>query len=234
LGEPNSPRALATALLSVGGAMAAMLLLVLLFVTGTLDSLLEGQPTAPPATFTPIPGLTAPAVTPLASPPAEPAGDGTQAIIETELGDIVIELYNLSAPVAAQNFINLAEAGFYDGIIFHRVIPDFVIQGGDPTGTGTGGPGFNIADEPVVGDYGRGIVAMARVPGVPNSASSQFFIVLSDEAIPALQSAGNYVIFGTVVEGMEVVDEIAAGETGPGDRPLEPVTMLSVTIQSVR
>jgi cyclophilin family peptidyl-prolyl cis-trans isomerase len=232
--EPNSPRSLATAFLTIGGSMAATLLVIVLILTGTLDSLFTPAPTTPAPTFTPIPGLTAPAVTPLASPPAEPAGDGTQAVIETELGDIVIELYNQSAPVAAANFINLAEAGYYDGVIFHRVIPDFVIQGGDPEGTGQGGPGFTIRDEPVVGDYGRGIVAMARVPGVPNSQGSQFFIVLDDEAIPALAQAGNYVIFGTVVEGMDVVDQIAAAETGAGDRPLDPVIMLSVTIETLR
>jgi cyclophilin family peptidyl-prolyl cis-trans isomerase len=234
VGEPNSPRSLATAFLTIGGSMAATLLIIVVVLSGSLDNLFTPEPTSPPPTFTPIPGLTAPAATPLASPPAEPAGDGTQAVIETEFGDIVIELYNQSAPVAAQNFINLAEAGYYDGVIFHRIIPDFVIQGGDPQGTGQGGPGFTILDEPVVGDYGRGIVAMARVPGVPNSQGSQFFIVLSDEAIPALDSAGNYVIFGNVVEGMDVVDDIAAVETGEGDRPIEPVTMLSVTIESIR
>jgi cyclophilin family peptidyl-prolyl cis-trans isomerase len=135
--------------------------------------------------------------------------------------------------VAAQNFINLAEAGYYDGVIFHRVVPDFVIQGGDPTGTGTGGPGFTIEDETVVGDYGRGIVAMARVPGVPNSQGSQFFIVLSDNAISARASANNYVIFGEVAEGMDVVDEIAAQPTS-GERPVDPVEMITVTISNVR
>jgi len=238
--EPNSPRSLATTFVTVGGSMLATLAIVAFAISGGFDTLADmfkPVPTTPPPTFTPIPGLTAPAVTPIPSDqlPAEPAGDGTQAVIETELGDIVIELFNESAPVAAQNFVNLAEAGYYDGIIFHRVIPDFVIQGGDPTGTGTGGPGFTIQDETVVGSYGRGIVAMARVPGVPNSQGSQFFIVLSESAVPALAQAGNYVIFGRVVEGLEVVDEIAAGETDPAtDRPLEPVEMISVTIESVR
>src|SRR5215212_5020165 len=120
-----------------------------------------------------------PAATPLASPPSEPAGDGTTATISTELGDITLEVFNESAPVASENFVNLAEAGFYDGTVFHRIVPDFVIQGGDPEGTGGGGPGYEIQDEPVVGQYGTGIVAMART-GAPNSAGSQFFIVLSD------------------------------------------------------
>ena len=103
-----------------------------------------------------------PTATPLASPPAAPAGDGTTVTIETSLGNIVMEIYNESAPVAAQNFINLVDAGYYNTLVFHRIIPDFVIQGGDPEGTGGGGPGYSIQDEPVVGDYTRGIVAMAR------------------------------------------------------------------------
>ena len=100
----------------------------------------------------------------------------------------------------------------------------------EPAGDGTGGPGFDLPDEPVVGEYGRGVVAMARRPNVPNSAGSQFFIVLEDEARPALDAAGDYQIFGNVVEGMEVVDEIAAQPTS-GDRPLDPVEMISVTIE---
>jgi cyclophilin family peptidyl-prolyl cis-trans isomerase len=170
-----------------------------------------------------------PEATPLAEPPAEPASDGTTATISTELGDIVIQLYTDSAPVATANFINLAEAGYYDGVVFHRLVPGFVIQGGDPTGTGTGGPGYTIQDEPVVGVYGRGIVAMAR-RSEPNSQGSQFFIVLDDGAEGALEAARTYTIFGEVTEGMDVADAIAATEIGPGDRPLEPVAMDSVTV----
>lgn len=173
-----------------------------------------------------------PEATPLAEPPAEPATDGTTATISTELGDIVIELYTESAPVATENFINLAEAGYYDGVIFHRLVPGFVIQGGDPTGTGTGGPGYTIPDEPVVGQYGRGTVAMARTQA-PDSQGSQFFIVLDDGAEEALESARTYVIFGEVIEGMDVVDAIAAtpnaGQQG-NNQALEPVVMESVTI----
>ncbi len=178
--------------------------------------------------------LAPPEATPLAAPPAEPASNGTTATISTELGDIVIELYTDSAPVATENFINLAEAGFYDGVIFHRVIPGFVVQGGDPTGTGTGGPGFTILDDPVVGDYERGFLAMARPAGpggqpVPDSQGSQFFIIL-DDLTERLPKEGLYTIFGRVVEGMDVVDAIAAAEIGPGDRPVEPVAMESVTV----
>ncbi len=117
------------------------------------------------------PTLGPPDATPMAVAMSEPAGDGTTATIATELGDIVIELYTESAPVAATNFINLAEAGFYDGLDFHRLMPGFVIQGGDPNGDGTGGPGYTIPDESVVGEYGRGTVAMART-AQPDSQGS--------------------------------------------------------------
>ncbi len=197
---------------------------------------------APAATPTPAATvdqsrLVPPAATPLASPPTEPAGDGTRAIIETELGDIVFELYTESAPVAAANFINLAEAGYYNGVIFHRTIGDFMIQGGDPSGTGSGDDlGYTIQDDPVVGDYARGQVAMARPANadggfLPNSAGSQFFILVADR--PEL-ATGRYQIFGNVVEGMDVVDQIVSRETSgpPSDRPLNPVVMDRVTIQT--
>lgn len=207
---------------------------ILVFALGGTLALAACSIGAGPSPTTPGPRasvreLAPPDATPLAQPPAEPASDGTTATISTELGDIVIELYTDSAPVATQNFINLAEAGYYQGVIFHRVVPGFVIQGGDPTGTGTGGPGYTIPDEPVVGQYGRGTVAMART-SQPNSQGSQFFIVLDDAAEQALESFRTYVIFGEVSEGMEVVDAIADTEIGPRDRPLEPVPMESVTI----
>ncbi len=134
--------------------------------------------------------------------------------------------------MATQNFINLAEARYYDGVVFHRLVPGFVIQGGDPTGTGRGGPGYTIQDEPVVGTYARGVVAMART-AEPDSQGSQFFIVLDDAAEEALESFRTYVIFGEVTQGMDVADAIAAtpnaGQQG-GNQALEPVAMDSVTI----
>jgi cyclophilin family peptidyl-prolyl cis-trans isomerase len=155
--------------------------------------------------------------------------------LTTEQGDIVIGLFTESSPVAAENFLALARSGFYDGTTFHRLVPGFVIQGGDPSGDGTGGPGYTIPDEPVVGRYGRGIVAMARTPE-PDSQGSQFFIVLDDEAEGALQSARTYAIFGRVVEGMDVVDAIAAmpnsGE--PDNRALEPVAITGAAIEQVQ
>jgi cyclophilin family peptidyl-prolyl cis-trans isomerase len=184
---------------------------------------------APPTS--PRTGVNLPVSTPLAQPPAEPAGSGLRATIRTSLGDIEIELFDRSAPVATENFVNLARAGFYDGVVFHRLVPGFVIQGGDPEGTGRGGPGYTIRDEPVVGEYARGIVAMARTPQ-PDSQGSQFFIVLDDEARLSLDQARTYVIFGRVTAGMDVVDRIAAmpnsGE--PDNRALRPLAMDRVTI----
>jgi peptidyl-prolyl cis-trans isomerase B (cyclophilin B) len=147
------------------------------------------------------------------------------ATIGTTKGDIDVEIFTEGAPKAANNFLDLAEKGFYDGVIFHRVVPGFVIQGGDPTGTGTGGPGYKFADEPVQGDYYRGTLAMANAG--PNTNGSQFFICLADLAGRLPKS---YTIFGQVTRGMDVVDAIAAGRTGPGDRPTEPVKMTKVTV----
>jgi peptidyl-prolyl cis-trans isomerase B (cyclophilin B) len=192
-------------------------------------------PSPSPAPRPSFANLAPPSATPLANPPSAPAGDGTTATIVTDLGTIVIDLYTDSAPVAAQNFINLAEAGFYNGVGFHRIIPDFMIQGGDPQGTGGGGPGYEIRDDPVVGNYSRGQVAMARPANPdgskkPDSAGSQFFIMVADT--PGLASGG-YAIFGTVVSGMDIVDQIVLGDTtGPrGDLAANPVIMRSVTIQ---
>ena len=173
-----------------------------------------------------------PSATPLASPPAAPAGDGTTAEIDTSLGTIVFDVYNQSAPVASENFTNLANAGFYNGLTFHRIAPTFVIQGGDPNGDGSGGPGYTIPDEPVVGNYTRGIVAMARTTD-PNSAGSQFFIVLKDSVAQSLPKSGGYVIFGKVTSGLDVVDQIAAtpNSGSPNNTALDPVYMNLVTIQ---
>lgn len=223
---PWLPIALVAGVLLVGlGALA--------YVLGWIPGVGPGaaSPTPTAAAGSP-PAVAPPDATPLADPPSEPAGDGTQVTIETELGNVVIEMFTDSSPVAAQNFINLAEAGYYDGVVFHRIIPGFVVQGGDPEGTGGGGPGYTIPDEPVVGEYERGIVAMARTPA-PDSQGSQFFVVLDDSVRERLPKSGGYAIFGRVVEGMEVVDQIAAGPAGgpQGDTALEPVEMTEVTVQ---
>jgi peptidyl-prolyl cis-trans isomerase B (cyclophilin B) len=166
-----------------------------------------------------------PSATPLAEQPSEPAGDGTTVTLCTEAGDVVVELFTESAPVATVNFLGLAEAGFYAGVPFHRIIPGFMIQGGDPTGTGTGGPGYTIPDEPFAGDYTRGMVAMARTPR-PDSQGSQFFILVGDA--PHLQGGG-YTIFGRVTAGMEIVDEIVGGPTN-GDLAVDPVVIGNVAV----
>lgn len=130
---------------------------------------------------------------------------GKTATIKTDRGDIQFELYP-EATMASSNFIHLAQTHFYDGLTFHRVEPGFVIQGGDPEGNGRGGPGYTFPDEPVIGNYYRGIVAMANAG--PNTNGSQFFILLADH--PELPP--NYTIFGKVTSGMEVVDKIAVGD----------------------
>ena len=226
-------------MLWVGGAVAAVAGLgVIAFLSGVIPGFGPGAGGSPsPSHRIPVATRGAgpwapPSATPMASPVAEPAGDGTTATIKTDAGDIVIQLFNQSAPVAARNFENLAAGGYYNGLTFHRIVPDFVIQGGDPDGDGTGGPGYTISDEPTVGIYGRGIVAMARTQE-PNSQGSQFFIVLDDEARDALERFNTYAIFGRVISGMEAADAIAAVPLGGarGETPLQPVLMLEVTVQ---
>ena len=150
-----------------------------------------------------------------------------KATIETTKGTIVIELYNDEAPKTVANFIKLSKQGFYDGIIFHRVIPGFMIQGGDPTGTGSGGPGYTFADEisPNLRHDVPGILSMAN--SGPNTNGSQFFITLA--ATPWLN--GKHAIFGRVVEGQTVIEQIAMVERNASDRPLTNIVMKKVTIQ---
>ena len=160
----------------------------------------------------------------------------TRATISTELGDIELDLFTQAAPKAAQNFVDLAKKGFYDDVIFHRVIPGFVAQAGDGEfgkkaslyagRVGTGGPGYKFADEPVLGDYGRGAVAMANAG--PNTNGSQFFICQSDLSGRLPKS---YTIFGQVTKGMDVVDQIVNAPRNSRDLPESPVAMTSVTVQ---
>jgi peptidyl-prolyl cis-trans isomerase B (cyclophilin B) len=187
-----------------------------------------GAPTAAPSTG----GGTGSQACPTEAPDPLPEGETRTVTIETSKGTIVMKIDGSLAPNAAGNFVALAECGFYDGVVFHRLVPNFVIQGGDPTGTGTGGPGYTIEDQEVKGEYKRGTLAMARTPE-PDSQGSQFFVVLSDDpAGPILESNRTYAIFGEVVEGMDVVDAIAAmpnsGE--PSNEAIEPVAMDKVTV----
>jgi cyclophilin family peptidyl-prolyl cis-trans isomerase len=140
----------------------------------------------------------------------------SQMTMSTNHGDIVLELFDDDAPETVGNFRRLAEKGFYDGLIFHRVIPDFMIQGGDPEGTGTGGPGYTFKDE--INDHKvvRGALAMANAG--PNTNGSQFFIVTT-EAAPWLD--GKHTVFGEVIEGMDVVDTIGELPRDRRDRPTQ-------------
>ena len=174
------------------------------------------------------------ATTCLAAEAGTAANGGTQhmanriAVIETNLVTIELELFEDKTPVTTKNFIDLAEKGFYDGVIFHRVIDGFMIQGGDPTGTGMGGPDYTIEDEfrDDLNFSGDGILAMANT-GMPHTGGSQFFITLA--ATPWLN--GHHTIFGKVVKGMDVVKKIGHTETDYADRPVEDVVMKSVTIK---
>ncbi len=145
------------------------------------------------------------------------------AKISTSAGDMTAELFPKDAPRTVNNFVFLARDGFYEGVIFHRVISGFMIQGGDPTGTGSGGPGYKFEDEPVNRRYERGTLAMANAG--PNTNGSQFFVMHADYGLPP-----NYTIFGKLTAGEDVVDKIANASKGANDRPHDPVTINSVEI----
>ncbi|MDQ2965749.1 MAG: peptidylprolyl isomerase [Chloroflexota bacterium] len=181
-------------------------------------------------------GSTAPTTSgsacPTAQPPALPGGETRTVAIETEKGTITLTIQGALSPIAAGNFVALAGCGFYNGVVFHRAATlddgtPFVIQGGDPTGTGTGGPGYTIQDEPVTATYRRGTVAMARTDA-PNSVGSQFFIVLDDRVQRVLAAYNTYQIIGDVSRGMEAVDAIYAA--ADGQLPSNPVKMTRVTV----
>ena len=146
--------------------------------------------------------------------------------LHTNHGPIEIELYPNEAPKTVENFVKLARDGFYDGLIFHRVIPDFMIQGGDPTGTGRGGPGYQFEDEFNEHKVARGALAMANAG--PNTNGSQFFIVTVDAA-PWLD--GKHTVFGQVKSGMDVVDALEALPTDGRDRPREPAVIETLRFQ---
>ena len=159
--------------------------------------------------------------------PPEMAIDETKrytATIDTSAGAMTAELFTADAPRTVNNFVFLARDGFYDGAIFHRVIPGFMIQGGDPTGTGRGGPGYRFDDETVSRPYKRGTLAMANAG--PNTNGSQFFVMHADYGLPP-----NYTIFGELTGGEDVLDRIASGRTGAQDRPVDPVTIRTISIE---
>ena len=149
----------------------------------------------------------------------------SQATLHTSAGAIVLELHDADAPKTVENFRKLAADGFYDQLVFHRVIPDFMIQGGCPEGSGRGGPGYTFEDE--INDHKvvKGALAMANAG--PDTNGSQFFIVTT-EAAPWLD--GKHTVFGAVVDGMDAVESVEATPTGPGDRPIEPQTIERVEL----
>ena len=199
-----------------------------------------GDTSAAPADATAMPAPT-PTPLPTAAAGANAGADGIKqwrepppriidpeasysAVINTSAGSITVELLSGEAPATVNNFVFLAREGFYDGVIFHRTIPGFMIQGGDPTGTGAGGPGYRFADEQVQRPYIRGVMAMANAG--PNTNGSQFFLMHADYPLPP-----NYTIFGQAVSGLETIDAIATAPTKPGGEGSSPVT--PAVIQSV-
>ena len=185
------------------------------------ETLAPGSAAAPGSSASPAAGGSCPT----AAPEPLPAGETREVTIETDEGNIIIDVEADLGPLAAGNFVALAECGFYDGVVFHRILPGFVIQGGDPTGTGSGGPGYEFPNDPVAIPYERGVVAMANAGRDTNG--SQFFVVLDDAGLPP-----DYSVFGRVTSGMEVADAIAAGPSSGGQagQALEPVTMNRVTV----
>jgi cyclophilin family peptidyl-prolyl cis-trans isomerase len=149
----------------------------------------------------------------------------SRATLHTNHGAIAVELFDEDAPRTVENFLKLSRDGFYEGVSFHRVIPDFMIQGGDPTGTGSGGPGYTFEDEQNDHGVDRGALAMAN--SGPNTNGSQFFVVTA-ESCPWLN--GKHTVFGRVTDGMDVVDEISRVDRDAGDRPREPVTIERVEL----
>ena len=152
----------------------------------------------------------------------------TNATLRTNHGDVALELFDEDAPKTVANFVSLSRDGYYDGLVFHRVIPDFMIQGGCPRGDGTGGPGYEFEDEPNEHGVVRGAIAMANRG--PNTNGSQFFIVTA-AACPWLD--GKHTVFGRVVSGLDVVDTISAVDRDARDQPREPVTVERVELSQL-
>lgn len=227
--------------LAAVAVFAVIALIGFLFFFGVKLPKIEGEPSPSPSSLSPTetpspvasPSPTTPEVsisntsTPL--PVINLKNHMHTITLKTNFGDITFETYDADAPKTVANFIKLAESNFYDNLIFHRVIKNFMIQGGDPNGTGTGGPGYSFADElnPATESgkegYKRGVVAMANAG--PNTNGSQFFIMHADVKLPY-----NYTIFGKVVSGMDAVDKIANLPTGANDRPVTPPVIKDVTV----
>lgn len=226
---------------SIVGVVVIISFVLVAFLTGqNTTDLSNTNPDAPTATPTVEGGATAdPSASPTADPKvfsaAEPSIDAATkkytATVKTNKGEFEIELFADQAPNTVNSFVFLAKKGYFDGITFHRTQPNFVIQGGDPKGTGVGGPGYSTSDEPNQISNTRGTVAMAKVGGA-SSFGSQFFVNLKDNTtLDYNNSQGDkFYPFGKVTRGMEVVDEISKVPTGANFRPTQPVTIESVTI----
>jgi cyclophilin family peptidyl-prolyl cis-trans isomerase len=214
----------------VAGALAVVALIAILVVfkpgTGAGGAAASASP-GPSGT------AVAAGACPTSQPAALPAGETRTVTLTTPKGAMAIKVEADLSPIAAGNFVALASCGYYDGTVFHRTATlqdgtPFVIQGGDPEGTGTGGPGYTITDEPVTTPYKRGTVAMARTAD-PNSVGSQYFIVLDDKDGAVLSSANTYQIIGNVTSGMDVADAIYAA-SGGAETPASPVPVTTATV----
>lgn len=213
--------------------VAPGVVLALAFALGACSA--TGGSPAPTTAIGPSIGASGAGACPTSQPPALAKGETRTVAIETAKGTFAIKVEADLSPIAAGNFVTLAGCGFYNGVVFHRVatLPDgtpFVVQGGDPTGTGGGGPGYSIQDEPVTATYKRGTVAMART-SEPNSVGSQFFIVLDDKDQSILAQYNTYQIIGSVSAGMDTVDAIYAAAGGQ-EQPANPVAMTRVTVSN--
>lgn len=242
--------------LAAGARLVALICVVAILTAGCLGGFAGGGSRTFPPSGTPSGAPVGSAMAtgapssvsgacPTSQPAPLPAGQKRTLTIDTPKGAIGIEIDGSLSPIAAGNIVALAACGYYDGVVFHRLVPGFVIQGGDgqygrigadgkladPSAVGTGGPGYTIKDEPVSAKYGRAVVAMARTSD-PDSVGSQFFIVLDDQAASVLASYNTYQIVGKVTTGMDVVDAIAAmpNSGDPDNAALDPVPMIKVTV----
>ena len=219
--------------LIVLGAIAVAVLAAVVIIGNPFGAASPSGSPAAAGSPTPVPSH-GDGTCPTSAPASLKAGEVYEVTIKTDQGNIVLKIDGALGPNATGNFVALVKCHFYDGIAFHRLVPGFVIQGGDPEGTGGGGPGYQITDDPRTTTYKRGTLAMARTPQ-PNSQGSQFFIVLADDANGALSDPGvayPYAIMGEVTSGMDVVDKIAAmpNSGSPNNAAINPIVMQSVTI----
>jgi cyclophilin family peptidyl-prolyl cis-trans isomerase len=217
----------------IGGAIVLLVLVGGFIVLQPRDGGTGAVPTVPPSAAASAGSSAAAGTCPTSQPAALPAGETRTVTLTTPKGAMAIKIEADLSPIAAGNFVALASCGYYDGTVFHRTATlqdgtPFVIQGGDPTGTGTGGPGYTIKDEPVTTPYKRGTVAMART-SAPDSVGSQFFIVLDDKDGAVLASANTYQIIGNVASGMETADAIYLASGGQ-ELPANPIPITTATV----